>query len=347
MASLPPEPLVVQRMREFKALLLAREQSQMQEMAKRWLGVEQALEAQITALAEQAAAQAAEGKALTEAQLFRMERYRSLLSQTTQQFNQYANYADAEITRQQAALARMGIDHSEQAIQLSYWEGGRMGVYFDRLPVEAVETMIGLAGNGAPIGELLKLRMVQDDAGNPMPGVWDRLTRHLIEGTALGRNPRETARLMRNDLTGGLQKALVIARSEQLRVYRMAAVEAYRESGVVTGMKRLSAHDGRVCAGCLADDGRLYGLNEAITDHPNGRCTGVPVVKGLPQANWTAGEDWFKRQDEATQMAILGRDYFDAWRGGAFAFGDLTTHTRDATWGGGIAVTPLAALVGR
>lgn len=345
MASLPPEPLVVQRMREFKALLLAREQLQMQEMAKRWIGVEQALDANISALAEQAAAQAAEGKPMTQAQLWRMYQYRSLLGQTTEQFEQYAGYADAEITRKQAELAKMGIEHSEQAIQLSYWQGGRMGVYFDRLPVEAVQTMIGLAGNGAPIGELLKLRMVRDAAGNPLPGVWDRLTQTLVNGTALGKNPRDTARAMRADLTGGLQKALVIARSEQLRVYRMASAEAYRESGVVTGMKRLSAHDARVCAACLADDGKLYGLNEPLSDHPNGRCTGVPVVKNLPQVKWTAGEAWFKAQDESTQQAILGRDYWEAWHDGAFKFNALTTHTRDATWGGGITVTPLAELV--
>ena len=77
--------------------------------------------------------------------------------------------------------------------------------------------------------------------------VLDRLGRTLIVGTAQGWNPRKTAARMKGDLAGGLQKALTIARSEQMRVYREATRAQYERSGVVSGQRRLSAHDDRVC----------------------------------------------------------------------------------------------------
>ena len=334
------EPLVVQRMREFRELVIARESIEMQAMARRWVEIENALMSSIENLADRFA-----DEQPTPAQLFQMDRYRELLSQTQQQVDGYAEWAAGEIAHNQATLARWGVAHAQEAIQLTYFQAGAIGVRFDRLPVEAVEIMIGLAGDGAPIGDLLRDRMVRDAQGNPLPGVWDRLTRTLVEGTALGRNPRDTARRMRDDLAGGLNKALTIARTEQLRVYREAGVQSYRESGVVRAMKRLAAHDGRVCPACLAEDGKIYPLDEAMTDHPQGRCTGVPLVEGLPDTTWLAGEAWLRQQDEGIQRSILRGGYWQAWRDGEFAFADLATTTRHPVWGGGLQVTPLGSLV--
>jgi len=342
MASTPPEPRVVTVLRDFKAELLARETRQMQAMARRWRGVEERLDAEIAALADQVAQMQAEGETINAARVWRLERYQKLQAQTLREFELYAEYAARDITGAQRDLAALGIEQSAQAIQWSYWP--RLGVGFERLPVEAVETMIGLAGDGAPIGDLLKLRMVRDALGNPLPGVWDQLTQALINGTALGWNPRKTARQMRDSLAGGLQKALVIARTEQLRVYRLTAWEQYQRSGVVKAQRRLCAHDDRVCAACLADEGHIY--FGPIPDHPNGRCTGVPVVEGLPPITWTGGQDWFDRQSDARQLAIMGPDKLAAYRQGQFEFGALATRTQHPTWGGGLAVTPLSQLVG-
>jgi SPP1 gp7 family putative phage head morphogenesis protein len=339
------DPAVVIAMQGFKQGLVARDAAQMQEMARRWLGVERALEGQIAALAQEMASEREAGRAASRAALYRMERYQRLLGQAREEIARYADWAAEFVTDGQAELARMGVEQAGQAIQLSYWPQSSVGVYFDRLPVEAVEAMAGIAGNGRPVGELLRLRMVRDASGQVLPGVWDGLTQSLIDGTALGWNPRKTARKMADDLAQGLQKALVIARTEQLRVYRMASLEQYRASGVVTGQKRLAAHDSRTCAACIADDGALYPLDAVISDHPNGRCTSVPVVKGMPEVSWLSGLDWFSQQDPQTQAEILGPGRFEAWEAGAFAFGDLVTRQSDATWGDSIVPTPLGALL--
>jgi len=336
------EPLVIRAMRSFKAELLSRETAQLAAMARRWLGVELALESQIQALAEEARRLVDAGETLSAARVWRMQRAQLLLAQTSEQFRLYANYAGGVVTQEQEFLGRLGIEHAVQAIQLSYFP--RVDVTFERLPVEAVLNMVGAAGNGGPLGSLLRLRMVRDAKGQPLPDVWNRLVQTLVNNTALGVNPRVTARAMRDDLAGGLQKALVIARTEQMRVYRQVSAEQYVRSGVVTGQKRLTAHDDRVCAACIADEGTVYPVGEPIPDHPQGRCTGVPVVKGVKPVTWLAGEAWFREQGGATQAAILEKGRFAAWKDGAFAFKDLVVPTYDETWGAGLAVAGLGTL---
>jgi len=324
---IPREPLVVIKMREFKAALIAREADQMEEMARRWLDVEQALDAQIYALAAELEQMKQQGVTPTRARLFRLRRYRDLRAQVEAEMTAYTQYTERTVTAGQTEMAALGIDNAQEAIQLSYWQHSRIPVFFNRLPIEAVENMVGIAGDGGPLGALIRQRMISDSTA------FQRLTQTLIDSTALGRNPRDTANLMERDLTEGLNKALVIARTEQLRVYRQAAADQYTASGVVTGQKRLTAHDSRVCPACLADEGHVYPINMSIPDHPNGRCTGVPVVKGLPEVKWLGGEAWFKTQDEATQRAILGNGRYDAWRSKQVSFGQFTRLQHNETWG--------------
>lgn len=339
-----PDPVVVTVMREWKLDLIAREDAQMRAMAAQWLQIEHSLEAQIAALADELARMRDAGEAISQSKLYRLERYRRLLAQVRSEFAGYVTYADREMSRYQSEMATLGLDHSVEAIQLSYWPG--IGAYFDRLPVDAIENIVGLAGNGQPLGELLKARMIRDADGTELAGVWERLTQTLINGTVRGMNPRDVARLMRDDLAGGLNKALLIARTEGLRPYREMSRAQYEASGVVTGQKRLTAHDNRVCAACLADEGTLYGIHAIISDHPQGRCTSVPVVRDIPEVRWQAGEDWFRDQDLDTQRSILGPAHYKAWTEGAFAFSQLVTRTSDPVWGAGLTPTPLSELVG-
>lgn len=336
------DPVVVVAMREWKRGLLAREAGQGQEMAARWLGVERALGGEISALAAEFYQEKEAGGVVSRARLYRMERYKRLLAQTKVEVEMYADWSAGVVGRGQEELAWLGLGHGAEAIRLSY--PGGVGVYFDRLPIEAVENMVGLAGNGRPVGELLRNRMIPGK-GPEANAIWGRLVGSLVDGTALGRNPRDVARRMADDLVGGLQKALVIARSEPMRVYREASRQQYAASGVVLGQKRLTAHDARVCAACIADEGTVYPLGEPLTDHPQGRCTPVPVVQGMPEVEWLAGEAWFRQQPPETQVSILGEGRLAAWENGEFGFSDLVTRTRDATWGGGLTPTPLSELV--
>ena len=337
-----PDPLAVLSMRRFKAQLLARDAEQMRIMARQWTGVERQLDAHISALAREIDEKRRNGEIVSQTRLYQLQRYKSLKAQTEEEFSRYADWATTEITEQQRALAKLGLDHGARAIGDVYAQHGMVGT-FDRLPVQAAENMAGLAGDGRPVGVLLKNRINPHYSDERALSAWTNLTDTLVRNTALGINPRETAEAMRDDLAGGLQKGLTIARTEQLRVYRQANQQQYQESGVVSGHKRLCDHTDRTCIACLADEGTLYPVTEPIFDHPAGRCTSVPVVKGLPELQFETGEEWLSNMDDEDARKIMGNERYEAWKDGT-PMKDFITYTDHPTWGRGLTPTPVSKL---
>ena len=267
------DPLVIQVMRQHKQALFLREEAQMAEMALRWLDVERKLEAQIAALTQQIANE----QITSQAKLYRLDRYKQLLSQTRVELRGYEDYAEARIIQGQLDYGALGIRNASEAIQASY---GDYGPWFNRLDVRATENMAGMLGNGKPLRGLLS-----EAYGDAAQGLTEALTR----GTALGWNPRKTAKAMQDGMAHGLGRMMTIARTEQMRVYRESARMQYEESGVVEGFVRLTAHDSRVCLGCLALEGEWFSTKDSLYDHPNGRCL-VPgsFVAGAPVEAFTA-----------------------------------------------------------
>jgi hypothetical protein len=335
-----PDPVVVTRLRQFKASLARRDDLQMIAMGQRWQQVERALADQVMALAQDVHDR---GGLVSRGEFDQLERAQALLAQAEAEYGKYAAYADGLITTEQRARVELALRHAQEAIQLSYWPAN-VAANFRRLPVRAVENMAGLAGDGGPIGALLKRSMLTDTT-DPLglPAIWERLTQTLINSTAQGINPRTTARLMAADLQGGRQKAEVIARTEQIRVYRLASTEQFRESGVVTGFRRLSARGPRTCLGCQALDGEHYDIGQELGDHPDGMCTLLPECDGAPFPQYQTGADYVASLPDTAQQGILGR-YYDGYAAGDFKFSDLGQHTHDPVWGQGVSVTPLEQL---
>lgn len=326
-----PESLVVSVMLQHKVALLTREQIQMQAMAQRWLQVEQALDAQINALAEEFARLARDGVTPSQAKLFQMDRYQAMLKQLYVELGKYTDYADTLITAQQRAYIAQAIADSGTALQASGVTPG-----FDRLPIEAVENAVGLTGAGSPVRDLLT---------ETLPDAADAMTNQLIRSTALGINPRETARRMQDGSTRSLNRMLNIARTEQLRVYRQTARQSYQTSGVVDGYYRLATRDSRTCPACLMDDGHFYELDQEMPEHSSGRCTQIPRVTGVKPPQWQQGPDWFTEQPPETQRAILGKGRFDAWQAGEFDLDQLVIVKQNKTWGDSLQPKPLKELV--
>jgi len=145
---------------------------------------------------------------------------------------------------------------------------------FTRLAPSAVEGMVGMMGDGTPLRQ--HLQGVYGDAARGM-------SKYLVRAVTQGLNPRETARQMRKGLGIGLDRALTIARTEQLRVYRESQRLTYQASGVVEGYQRISAKSRRTCLGCLLADGQVYPLSVPFEDHVAGRCLSPgTVVSGAP-----------------------------------------------------------------
>lgn len=178
------------------------------------------------------------------------------------------------------------------------------------------------------------------------PGSMVRMTEALANGVALGWNPRKTERAMREAGRSVLQRALLIARTEQLRAYRTASLANYRASGVLSGYRRLAAKSARSCLACLLADGEFFTLEVAFEEHVAGRCTMVPVLASGEAPEWETGRDWFGRQPEATQRRVMGPAAFEAWRAGVVGLDELVERHEHPMWGGSLQVRSLKRAIG-
>lgn len=354
------ESETVQAMRRFRRAILAQEEAQMIEMARRWQGVTERLSADIELLAREVYELSGEGRdAVTAERITEMRRYQLLLRNAENEFEKYATWLRQRIRDGQNEMELLGSAHARRLLELSL--PGEIVGLFEKIPTGAVENMAGLAGDGGPLGDLIWRRMIRDEMGNPLPGVWERLTQTLVESVARGWHPRYTAEMLQNDLAQGLQKGLVIARTEQLRVYREANRQVYEKSSLVEGLERICAHDDRVCAACLADEGTIYPVEEGIFDHPQGRCMGRPVIKSWaeigellgvdlsdlyePVDRRLKGEAWLRQQEENVQRSILGKMRFELWSKGELDFGNVAEVTYHPIWGKGLRVRALGDMM--
>jgi SPP1 gp7 family putative phage head morphogenesis protein len=327
-----PDPEVIQRMRQFKAQLLERETAQVQQLVAAWRILESTLEAQIFALAQDAADLRGSGGVPSADSVFRLGRFEALIAQIDSELRAYTNEAENLIADGQLNIGLLGLEQAGASIN----SAAGIQVSFAALPVEAIENMVALAGDGSPLRTLLEASW---------PDAVEGLTKALIEGTALGRNPRVVARQMADGMAHSLNRMLNIARTEQLRVYREATRQQYIRSGVVEGFRRLATHDSRVCPACLMADGERYELDEQLREHPQGRCTLVPIIIGVDNPTWQLGPDWFRAQPPDTQRDILGPGRYAAWQDGAFDLDQLVSVRENETWGASVQPTPLKELV--
>ena len=228
-----PEPEVVRVMREGRAALLREEEAQMRAMAGRWLQVERRLMVEIDGVLAEIRRRQAAGEVFGTDQgpYVRLARYRQLLLQVQREIGGYSRWVEQVVTSREAELVRRAVEQGQLAIETAQAgaaaDGMAVGAGFNRLPAAAVENMAATLADGAPLGRLL---------AGAWPDAAVRMTDALVNGVALGWNPRKTARAMAEGLQqGALQRCLLIARTEQMRVYRQASLQTYRASRVVRG----------------------------------------------------------------------------------------------------------------
>ena len=331
------DPLVIRIIRQFKTDLMRQEAAQMAEMTQRWFQIEQRLQAEFLALALEIEQMQQQGTAVGRWKLAQMARYQTLLDQVARELEQYADYAAGLTGRTQAEWGGLALEQALEAISAAGTDAGLILTGFDRLPVSAIQNMVGLAGDGSPLRALFVASW---------PEATDAMLQALIDSIALGRGPIATARDMANRFGVGLDRAMRITRTEQLRVYREATRMQYQASQVVEGYYRVSARDSRVCPACLiADDGTIYPLDVPFAEHVQGRCGMAPALIGAPRLKYQTGEQWFVKQDAARQQLILGKGAYAAWKSGKFVLLQIVKRTEDPVWGAAFVPRPLKELV--
>lgn len=158
----------------------------------------------------------------------------------------------------------------------------------------------------------------------------------FAEAISQGWNPRKTGRVLKNRIQGLTKdRAVLIARTEQIRAYRTANQDVYRRnSDVLRGWRWTSAKTPATCAMCLALDGTIFPVDKVLSSHPACRCSMVPLPKtdfGGPEP--TLGEDYFAKLDPKEQDRILGKGKGKLYREGKITLKDNVDFTDNPDWG--------------
>ena len=184
----------------------------------------------------------------------------------------------------------------------------------------------------------------------------------LVRGIAVGENPRRTAARMvertEQRFNGGLNRALVIARTELIDAHRAAAeTEQGADTDVLAGWVWLAKLDTRTCPSCLVRHGELHDLDErGPDDHPQGRCARMPKTKSWRDLGIDLDEPedvvpdarvWFDALSEDEQRTILGPTRFRLLAAGQITWEELSQQRSNPGWRESWQVAPVASLTRR
>lgn len=342
-----PQPEFVAALERFRRALLARERAAAVRLVNAYGRVYARLQRDIEALADEIATM----DAPTKEQVRRMARYRSLLRQIEEEVNRFAVLVEAEIDEGARAAIQAAAVEARTLTQLSLpgmeAVDAQIMATWNRLPTQAIETMLGFLADDAPLKAALRTQFGA--------AVAEHVGQKLLEGVARGFNPRKTAEAIRQAAGKGLTDALRLSRTAQVYAYREATRAHYAANPqIVRRWVWRSARDGRTCAACLAMDGQVFEHQDRLGGHWNCRCVMEPVTVtyaelGLdvpePARDTTTGEEWFKQQPATVQREILGKGKYEAWRAGKFEFRQLATERDDPVWGSTRIETPLKELL--
>ncbi len=284
-----------------------------------WIRLKKNLE-ELTAQIEEARAR---GEVVNLSWLFRQERYSALLRQITVEIGKFADLAEREITKEQRAAVNVALRDSQKLLATAA-EQASVDVTFNRLPKSAVENMIGFLGNGSPLNTLL---------GQLPRQARQVIADELVEAVALGRNPRVTARRIREALGGNLARALTISRTESLRAFREVHHKTFSENDDILAGWIWMAGLQRACPACIALHGTIHPVTERMNSHVNCRCVQLPLLKGQTLQIQT-GEEWFSKQSAEVQRQVFGnRAAYEALKSGRLTLKDFVGRRDDPRWG--------------
>ena len=323
---MPSPSAIDSTVQKFRSELLRRERAAASQMTQAYGAIWVRLRRQLVVLMEQYEQVVRTGGTVGVSWLFERDRMQALLDQTCRELAAFSQDATTAVEAGQL----IGLETGAEAATALAQTGGVIGTSWNALPSWVIENAIAAQQPGSP------LRAILDRLG---PDVSAGMREELINGVALGLNPRIVAANVRRRFGTGLDQVLRISRTEMLRSYRLAATQNYRANAdVVVGWIWHSALTMRTCAMCFWMHGSLHSLNEEMDDHPNGRCAPIPYTRSMAEVGDTRvyvepGEDVFGRMPETDQRAVLGNAAYGAYQSGEVSLQDFVGQRYDAQWG--------------
>lgn len=324
---------------QHRQALLAQDQAAAAAMVKAYLSVKAQLQGDLDYLTAKLAsadlADPAEQKRLRSA-IFQDQRVKELLRQVELEIGKYAQMVGGTTAIQQAAAVAMAQQHTQQLMTEGMGPPPSGEISFAHLNTEAVTDLVGFAADGSPLAKLLA----------PLgPNAADDFRAIIVKTAGAGKPIPYVAKQVQQALGVPLARALTIVRTETLRAYREAAHRTMLvNQDVVKGWVWHSALGLRTCASCWALHGSFHPLTERLTDHPNGRCSPVPITRtwkelgfetdiAETQAQVEPGPGLFAKLPLKQQLAIVGPKRLALLQSNDIELGDLVAKVPNKDWG--------------
>lgn len=251
----------------YRSQLLAREQSAVNSLEHAYAHTLHAIQPKLEHILRQIAEKHAAGEDVPLSWLYEQRRLETLKQLITSQVDHYA--ALSQMTTRQ--LQHQAVQLGQQAALAGLKSTVPASVHwtFGIPSTSAIESMVGLTRDGAPIGKLFA--GFGEEAAS-------KASQALMFGVTNGSNPRVVSALLDRALGVPRWRALTIARTEMLRSYRSANIATMRANSDVVEQWQWLAAAG-ACPICSELDGQVFDLSEEMDSHPNCRCVPLPVTK--------------------------------------------------------------------
>jgi SPP1 gp7 family putative phage head morphogenesis protein len=267
----------------------------------------------------------------TRANVEKLPQFKDLERESKKELRKFTAFTEATLEAAAIAAIVLGLAHSREFVKLAGIKG------FVGLDAKAMIPLLDYLAKGSPLYQRLELITTS---------TVDSVIETILEGVALGYNPRKIASQIQDSFGGGLTDALRNTRTVQINSYRDSARANYMATGgLVTGWIWYAELDGNQCEACTAEHGTIHDLDEQLDGHYNCRCSALPYIEGVTD-EVTSGEDWFNGLSEAEQKSYLGETKYNAYKDKKFQFSDMTKRTSNEVYGQMIGVKPLSELIG-
>ena len=327
------ESEIVKAIRKQREEVARNELATLKRLTRLWVSSYRYLQKQVNDLMGLIQTKRAKGETVEIEYIHSLDRYKTMMAQAKQMVRQYNKAVAGQIRGIEAEMVDLGHQNGRQLVSIAEPDNPM----WTRVNKRETRIMAGMTAEESPLDNLLAKSFGQMKEG---------MEQALITGISTGQGSSWIADQLMQAAEIPERRALLIARTEVNRTYRQSNWEQMCSSRAILGYRRM-CYPETACFACLMLDKEFYPVDSEPVDHPNGKCSFVPVTRHFDPADdpsWEGGREWFERQDPDTQRRIMGPGRYDLWKQAGVDPRDMVWIKPNNIWGGSPAVRPLKDL---
>lgn len=327
------ESEVVKAIRKQREEIARNELDTLRRMARLWVPSYRYLQEQVSALMRIIQDKQNKGDPVEMEYIYSLRRYQTMMEQAAVTIRKYNKAIAGLINGAEAEATDLGQSNASSVISIAEPDHE----LWTRVNRRETTIAAGMTAEGSPLDSLLEKSFGQMKEG---------MEQALITGISTGQGSAWIADQIMQAAQIPERRALLIARTEVNRAYRQSNWNQMRSSRAVLGYRRMCYPD-TACFACLMLDKEFYPIDSEPCDHPNGKCSFVPVTRHFDPGNdpgWQGGREYFDSLPEDAQRKLMGPGRFDLWKQGGVDPRDMVWIKPNKVWGGSPAIRPLEDL---